>query len=77
VLPLGFKFDVDAVILDTVAHRPSCALLPAMLPPDATAVAASGVYRSERCPRECPHCRPPFLTLLSYELERPTAGLVP
>jgi hypothetical protein len=77
VLPLGFRFDVDAVILAGVAHRPSCRLLRAPLPPEATAVAASGVYRSERCPRECPHCRPRFETLLSYELERAPAELVP
>jgi hypothetical protein len=71
LLPLGFKFDIDAVIVSSVAHRPDCDLLPTRLPPTATAINASGVYRSERCPRECPSCRPPFATVLTYHLERP------
>jgi hypothetical protein len=70
LLPLGFEFDVDAVIVSGVAHRTQCKLLPPRLPPTATAIGASGVYRSERCPRECPGCRPPFETLLTYQLER-------
>ena len=68
MLPLGFRFDADAVILGGVAHRRDCGQLPGELPGDAVAVTGAGVYRSERCPRECPFCRPPFETLLSYQL---------
>jgi hypothetical protein len=76
VLPLGFRFDVDAVILAGVAHRADCGLLPVRLPAMMTTVATGGVYRSERCPRACPRCHPPFETLLSYELERPNVPVV-
>jgi hypothetical protein len=72
VLQLGFKFDVDAVIVSGVAHRPGCDLLPTPLPTTTTIVNASGVFRSEPCPRECPSCRPPFETMLTFQLERPT-----
>jgi hypothetical protein len=51
MLPLGFTFDVDAVVLDNRAHRPDCPLVPAQLPHAAMLIPASGVYRSERCPR--------------------------
>ena len=69
VRPLGFRFDVDAVIVGGMAHRANCGELPPHLPPDSVAVPAVGVHRAELCPRECPHCRPPFETLLSYQLE--------
>jgi hypothetical protein len=77
VLPLGFRFDVDAVIVSGVAHRSECDRLPCPLPDDAVVVPGAGVYRTDLCPRECPHCRPPFETLLSYELERPLAAITP
>jgi hypothetical protein len=76
MLPLGFRFDVDAIVLDGTAHRADCQLLPATLPADAVRLAACDTYRSERCPREC-GCAPPFETLLSYKLEpaaNPSAG---
>ena len=75
MIPLGFRFDVDVVIVEGVAHRPDCTGLRPALPDDAIPVPAAGVYRSERCPRACPMCRPPFETLLSYQLERPTEAL--
>lgn len=68
MLPLGFSFEVDAVLLAGVAHRRDCRLLPSPLPADAIPIGPAGIYRSERCPRECPACRPPFETLLSYQL---------
>jgi hypothetical protein len=77
VLPLGFRFDADAVIVSGLAHRRGCRLLPARLPADAVAVAASGVYRSERCPRECPPLPASFETLLSYQLGPAVAEPVP
>jgi hypothetical protein len=70
VLPFGFRFDVDAVIVDGIAHRPDCAELPRDLPADAVPVSAGGIHRMERCARECPHCRPPFETLLIHQPER-------
>ena len=38
VLPLGFKFDVDAVLVDATAHRSNCDRLPRPLPHDAVSV---------------------------------------
>ena len=77
MLPLGFRFDVDAVLLGGVAHRADCRLLPTPLPAHALSVASGdGVYRTEHCPQACPVCRPPFETLLSFQLKRPAAGLV-
>ena len=35
MLPLGFRFDLDAIVLDGTAHRADCPLLPATMPPDA------------------------------------------
>jgi hypothetical protein len=77
VLPLGFRFDVDAVIVGGVAHCQDCVDLPNTLPHDAVLVGVAGTYRAERCPRECPLCRPGFETLLSYQLERTVAWLAP
>jgi hypothetical protein len=68
MLPLGFRFDVDAVILDRTAHTVACPLLPPMLPPGATRLAAGETYWAQGCPREC-GCAPPFETLLSYKGE--------
>jgi hypothetical protein len=70
VLPLGFRFEVHAVLVDGVAHRSDCDRLERPLPEDVVSVRAGGVRRAERCPRECAKCRPPFETMLSYELER-------
>jgi hypothetical protein len=67
MLPLGFRFDVDAVIVGSTAHRESC---PRMAPAASLVrVFAGEIYRSDCCPRECPRCRPPFETLLTYQLE--------
>ena len=76
MLPLGFRFDVNAVIVDGVAHRADCQELPGDLPPDAVGVAIGGIHQAERCPRECPRCHPPFETLLTHELERPVEALM-
>jgi hypothetical protein len=38
VQPLGFRFDVAAVIVDATAHRSDCLLVPDVLPPDAVRV---------------------------------------
>jgi len=67
--PLGFRFDVDAVVLEGTAHVADCPLLPPTLPPGATRLAAGETYSAQRCPREC-GCAAPFETLLSYKLER-------
>jgi hypothetical protein len=77
VLPLGFRFDVDAVLVGGVAHRTDCDLLGCPLPDDAVSVGAGGVHRAARCPRECRKCHPPFETMLSYQLERSVDALVP
>ena len=77
VRPLGFKFDVDAVLVYGIAHRENCDRLPSVLSREAVSVPAAGVFRAERCPRECPTCRPPFETMLGYQLERSTDMLVP
>jgi hypothetical protein len=66
--PLGFRFDVDALIINGTAHRTDCPFIPTSLPADAVRLAAGDVYRSQRCPRVC-ECAPPFETLLSYQLE--------
>jgi hypothetical protein len=76
VLPLGFRFEVDAVILGGVAHRADCHELPRDLPRDAVGVSVDSVHRAERCPRECPRCHPPFETLLTHQLERPVEALI-
>jgi len=77
VLPLGFRFEVDAVLVGGVAHRKDCNRVKRPLPDDAVSVRAAGVHRAERCPRECPKCRPPFETMLSYQLERSVKAQVP
>jgi hypothetical protein len=77
VLPLGFRFDVDAVVVGGVAHRRDCDRLQRPLPDDAVSVRAAGVHRAQPCPRECPKCRPRFETMLSYQLERSVEALVP
>jgi hypothetical protein len=76
VLPLGFRFDVDAVLVGGVAHRKDCERLPRALPHDAVSVSAGETHRAQRCPRECPKCQPPFETMLTYQLERPVEALV-
>jgi hypothetical protein len=77
VLPLGFRFDVDAVLVGGVAHRKDCDRLPRALPHDAVSVSAGEAHRAQRCPRECPKCQPPFETMLTYQLERSVEALVP
>ena len=74
VLPLGFKFDVDAVLVHGMAHRTDRRRLARPLPPDAVSIRAADVHQAERCPRECAHCRPPFETLLTYQLDRLVAA---
>ncbi len=77
VLALGFRFGVDAIVVGAVAHRSDCEHLANASADDAIHVFAGGVHRAERCPRECPTCRPPFDTLLTYQLERSAGALVP
>jgi hypothetical protein len=77
VLPLGFKFDVDAVLVGGVAHRKDCDRLQRPLPADAVSVRAAGVHCAARCPRECQKCRPTFETMLGYQLECSIDALVP
>jgi hypothetical protein len=66
--PLGFRFDVDSLIIDGTAHRTGCRLIPTLLPADAVRLASGDVYRFQRCPRAC-DCAPAFETLLSYQLQ--------
>jgi hypothetical protein len=68
MLPLGFRFDVDAIILEETAHTVACPLLPAVLPAGVSRLAAGETYWAQRCPREC-GCAPPFETLLCYKVE--------
>ena len=65
--PLGFRFDVDTVLIGGVAHRSGCRTLPRSLPAAAITIATGEVYRA--VPGECRTCQPPFETLLGYELE--------
>ena len=67
MLPLGFRFDFDAVIGGGMAHRQSCPQAARAAP--LVRIPAGAIYRSDRCPRECPRCQPPFETLLTYQLE--------
>ena len=76
MLPLGFRFDVDAVIIGCTAHRTDCEDLPRDLPAGAAPVLAGGVHLAQRCPRECPRCRPLFETLLTHQLEQSVGALV-
>jgi hypothetical protein len=76
VLPLGFRFEVDAVIVGGVAHRSDCDRVPRELPHEAVSIPTAGVHRAERCPRECPICRPLFETLLTHQLEHSVDALV-
>jgi hypothetical protein len=69
VLPLGFRFQVKAVLVVGVAHREDCDPLQRSLPDDAVSVRAAGIHRAECCPQECPKCRPPFETMLSCQLD--------
>jgi hypothetical protein len=75
MLPLGFRFDVAAVIVDGIAHRTDCVLLgEAGHNHGAVEVAAGGVYLSQRCPRVCA-CTPRFETLLTHQVDAlPSAG---
>jgi hypothetical protein len=77
VLPLGFRFDVDAIVIAGVAHRSGCERVAGVSVSDAVCVVAGGVHRAERCPRECPHCRPPFATLLTHQLDRRVGAIAP
>jgi hypothetical protein len=77
VLPLGFRFDVDAIVIAGVAHRSDCERVAGVAGADADYVLAGGVHRAERCPRECPYCRPPFETLLTHQLNRRVGALAP
>jgi hypothetical protein len=72
--PLGFRVDVDAVVIDGVGHREQCVLASMVPPRDAVRIAARDVYLSDCCPRTC-RCSPPFETLLgdAIEMEQPSA----
>ena len=72
VLPLGFRFDVGAVLVDGLAHRRDSERLSDPRPERALSVSAAGIYVAERCPRACGRCRPGFETLLRYG--RPAAA---
>ena len=76
MLPLGFRFDVEAVVIGGVAHRSDCRYVATATAEDAIQVFAGGVHRAEQCPRECSRCRPPFETLLTHQLERSLEALV-
>jgi hypothetical protein len=73
--PLGFQFDVDAVVLDGTADTTACPRLSPMLPSGATTPAAGETYWVQCCPRECSRT-PPFQTLLSYKGEPAERGSV-
>jgi hypothetical protein len=73
VLPLGFRFDEDAILLRGTAHRIDCPLLSDPLPGEAVRLAAGEVLRAQTCPRECA-CAAPFETLLSYQVEAATGS---
>jgi len=77
VLPLGFRFDVDAVVVGGVAHCSDCDEIDDRFADDAAHVFAGDVHRAQRCPRECPRCRPSFETLLTHQLDRRTVAPVP
>ena len=77
VLPLGFRFDVDAVLVEGVAHRSDCDYVHRTSADGAIHVSAGGVHMAERCPRECPRCRPEFATLLTHQLDAPVVVLSP
>jgi hypothetical protein len=77
VLPLGFRFDVDAVLVGGLAHRSDCEYAGRASADGAIYVSAGGVHRAERCPRECPRCRPAFETLLTHQLDAPVAVVTP
>ncbi|PZS39306.1 MAG: hypothetical protein DLM62_09005 [Pseudonocardiales bacterium] len=46
MLPLGFRFGEDAIVLDGTAHRTDCSLLPVQLPRRAVRVSAGEVFRA-------------------------------
>ena len=75
VLPLGFRFDVDAVLVDGVAHRSDCDYIRRASAAEALHVSAGSVHRAHRCPRECPRCRPEFETVLTHQLDPPVVVL--
>jgi hypothetical protein len=76
VLPLGFRFDVDAVVVGGVAHRSNCRHVADATAQDVIHLFTGRVHLAEGCPRESPTCRPPFETLLTHQLERSLETLV-
>ena len=60
-----------------VAHRADCDRVPRGLPAKRSRFPPAGVHRAERCPRECPTCRPPFETLLTYPARASGRGARP
>jgi hypothetical protein len=64
------------VLVGDVAHRKDWDRLQRPLPDGEVSVRAAWVHRAERCPWECPNCRPLFETMLSYQLERSVEALV-
>jgi hypothetical protein len=71
--PVGFRFDVEAVVIDGVAHREQCSLVSTVPPAGTVRITAGDVYLAERCPRTC-RCSSPFETLLgdAIEMEQPS-----
>ena len=51
MLPLGFRLDEDAVVLEGTAHTAACPMLPAVLPAGATRLTASETDLAPFCPR--------------------------
>jgi hypothetical protein len=72
VLPLGFRFDVDAVIIDGTAHG-GLPTASTGAPGERDPADAGDTYWARCCPRDC-GCAPLFETLLSYTRE-PAARL--
>ena len=58
MLPLGFRLDVEALILDGTVQMAGYPLLPAVLPQYATRLAAGETHWAQCRPREC-GCAPP------------------
>ncbi len=54
VRPLGFRFDVNAVLVEGVAHRAECRRLPMPVPADALSVARGGCVALSAAPTNVP-----------------------
>ena len=68
MLPLGFRFEVDAVILGGMAHRQGCPELELSAP--LVSVAAGESYRSDRSPAMSALPTAVRGLVFTYQLER-------